>query len=197
MKNRSGFVSNSSTSSFIVSYKLPNKLYGKKMVTVLTNKEIDLLRKYGFKDTNHFSPFTYFHSDYMSNEEITGEKIKTFGHYMGYEVSVNQDDVICFLIKNNISFLASCHYDHYLAAYRKNDKYLYIINNLGIQAIGEFTMQNRINYQINIEKFVKENKNPIQKIKASEFVKNWEKLMACQDEADLNFILNEYKNKKE
>lgn len=52
----------------------------------------------------------------------------------GYSVTCNQDEVIYFLLKNNISFEANCHYGDYNVVYRKNEKDFLILQNYGIQA---------------------------------------------------------------
>jgi hypothetical protein len=88
MKIRIGFISNSSSSSFIV-YK--KRISPKDTVKLLTRKQSNLLDKFGFKGDD-FS--------------------------VSYEVICNQDEVIIFLLKNRIPFTAECHYDHETLLYQ-------------------------------------------------------------------------------
>lgn len=95
MKTRNGFVSNSSSSSFVVTHK-PIILGDKTPKRILKDSEIRKLKKYGFE----FNGYDYT-----------------------YSVSCNQDDVIEFLLKEKIPFTAECHYGHYHVFYiRETDE---------------------------------------------------------------------------
>jgi len=91
MKLRNGFVSNSSSSNFVVSNKEPH-VYPEPEEDLLSEDDMKKLRDYGFFELRdkHDKPQEF-----------------------QYEVSCNQDDVIEFLLKNNIPFEAECHYGHY------------------------------------------------------------------------------------
>lgn len=96
MKTRLGFVSNSSSSSFVVSMKEPHVYPEPK--DQLTEEDMKKLREYGFEEIkNDDSPPVEFQ----------------------YEVSCNQDEVLEFLLKNKIPFEAECHYGHYQVFYDK------------------------------------------------------------------------------
>ena len=95
MKVRNGFVSNSSSSSFVVSMKEPH-VYPMPKENVLSEEDVKKLLEYGFF-------------------EIKDDDNTT--HEFRYEMLCNQDDVIEFLLKNSIPFEAECHYGHYHVFY--------------------------------------------------------------------------------
>ncbi len=128
MKVRKGFVSNSSSSSFIIMIKeeAPTIKDKKDMFFLANDEDIKKLRNFGFQESNATSPF-------RTNEDDThGE------HYEGplsmhYYVTCNQDEVIYFLVKNNIPFKAACHYRCYFTSYRKNSNYILTARNFGYE----------------------------------------------------------------
>jgi hypothetical protein len=106
-----------------------NKIY-------LTKKDENILRKFGFKRVS------CYYANQVYEELDSKEKRKIPKDYQyGFTVSCNQDDVIYFLLKNNISFEAECHYGHYNVIYKKGSRYFLIIQNYGKQAV----MSNWIN----------------------------------------------------
>ena len=118
MKIRNGFVSNSSSSSFIV--QIEDNWFIKEGRPFNVDKEkISLLEEYGFTKTSRNTPLSF--------KERTEDEEEQ--HYMHYSVSCNEDDVMAFLMKNNIPFKASCHYDHYYIMMKKDaDLYIYASN---------------------------------------------------------------------
>ena len=110
MKIRNGFVSNSSSSSFVVivdenRLDLDGKGYG----TIATEEDIKKLKEYGFSSS---------HSLNIKKE-------------LRYYVSCNQDFVLYFLMKNNIPFKAFVHYDHEFYTYKKDSDYMLKAHNFG------------------------------------------------------------------
>jgi hypothetical protein len=123
MKKRQGFVSNSSTACFIVRHKGIDILGARKSKKgLLTKKEISILKKIGFERTHHINPLHY------SKEP---QPVETGFYNYGFDVTVNEFEIIEQLIKNNISFTASCHYDQYLVFYDKTSKKVYVFKNAG------------------------------------------------------------------
>ncbi len=126
MKFRYGFVSNSSTASFIVRIK-DDKIFTIKGEGWLASEEdIEKLKEYGFTKCNIVSPYT------MNIHPPAEEDPDDFEISMKYWVSCNQDEVMCFLVKNNIPFKASVHYDNEYWSYRKDNDYVLSAENFGV-----------------------------------------------------------------
>ena len=121
MKKRSGFVSNSSSSSFVV---VVFDYYGKR---VLSPEKEAILKEYGFAKVKTFSPLALE----MGPQPPKLGNAKEYNY--AYSVTVNQCDIICFLLKHNISFEGSCHYGHQTVVYRDQDKYFLRIPNYGLE----------------------------------------------------------------
>jgi len=137
MKTRNGFVSNSSSSSFVVKYY--DKPHGKSRQYHLDKSEISKLKKNGFKSTWRPTAHSYYMWGAMDEEEKKDEKqIDALADFLciglGKSVTCNQDDEIEFLLKNNISFIACCHYGDYHVFYKKNSKYFFKVKNVGNDA---------------------------------------------------------------
>jgi hypothetical protein len=120
-----GFISNSSSSSFIVRRYAGWDFEPKKALTTVAQEK--KLKKYGFRKTvayctDQLPPF--YDEKAWKKEQKCVAKLSPQGDYSyGYEVICNQDEVLKFLIKNKISFAAACHYGHYTVIYdAKKDK---------------------------------------------------------------------------
>jgi len=122
MKIRNGFVSNSSSSSFIVQVEksLIDDLTDDSKVNPITAENIALLEQYGFTRTS---------CGHACSWKRPKEEDPELQRFMRYDVSCNEEFVMAFLMKNNISFKASCHYDHYFVLFEKDeDLYVYAHN---------------------------------------------------------------------
>jgi len=121
MKIRQGFVSNSSSSSFIVQY---NNMLEPDEIPISDDK-VMLLEKFGFWKTAGYYPDQV---DRGTDREFTFTEDCSYNY--GYDISCNEWDVLEFLIKNEIPFKASCHYEHYYVEYDGQDSII-IARNYG------------------------------------------------------------------
>jgi len=124
MKIRNSFVSNSSSSSFIIQvYK-----FDEKNTRRITEVQEKLLVDNGFEFTMQIDPA------YLSREDLVAiwEK-ETFWddtYNYGFVVECNQDNTISFLLKNKIPFVADVHYGHKSIRYEGKET-VYIARNFG------------------------------------------------------------------
>lgn len=150
MKTRNGFVSNSSSSSFVVMRKdyLDNTTY-------LSKEDEKKLRKFGFKKVSCcYADQVEFN---LFDQEMGNEVSKEYQY--GYFVSCNQDNVIWFLLKNNITFEGFCNYGHYHVFYQKDSKHFVIIPNYGQQAtMTNWRSDKNYNKLLNDKKFTRDSK---------------------------------------
>lgn len=145
MKIRSGFVSNSSSSSFVVPYRDRILKAGEKPYydVVLTPEEKEKLETLGFKPT-HCKPELVYYSECLTNdsslwatsdiptESIAGSTLPCLPSGLGFYVICNEDEILESLLKLNVSFEALCHYGHYTIKYKKDSKFFDVYMNLGI-----------------------------------------------------------------
>ena len=119
MKLRNGFVSNSSSSSFIVRLK---DWANPDVAEDLSMKDINKLKQYGF----------YFSYAAFPNqiESCKPHHVQGTGCSLCYDVGCNEDLTIDFLIKNEIPFMADLHYGHFSMSYDGDDT-VYIFTNFG------------------------------------------------------------------
>ena len=133
MKIKSGFVSNSSTSSFIVKYRddfdaIDAIKSHKKIPVLLSKEEIKLLEDFGFQKVCTSLPS---HIDSPEDLEEYRHVKGDYGWHFGYWVSVNQDEVILFLLENNIPFRASAQYQNEFWLYEKDSENILVFPNFG------------------------------------------------------------------
>jgi len=147
MKIRHGFVSNSSSSSFVVRHRLIlDEIHGIK--PRLSDKQIKLLKDYGFFAINHDSPSELElgirrDADYKSNippeprvdEDdfiIEVDQYFKFELNYGYYIMCNQGEVITWLLENRIPFLATINYGHQHVFWKGGNHKMVIAQNYGL-----------------------------------------------------------------
>lgn len=160
MKTRLGFVSNSSSSSFIVTNKENIYMNDGDDKEKLTNKQKRLLLDKGFEYVNVHNPrelLTFYFSDFYDKVKekpklTKGEKesLKNLGvrdstmrlvskqetnARFGLVVPCNQDEIIYFLLSNRIPFRASTQYGNEAVIYGKGKHYFYHFHDLGAHAL--------------------------------------------------------------
>ena len=122
MKIRNGFVSNSSSSSFVVKartakYKPSKENPGcqkfDKWIPTLTKVQVGKLKQFGFRMTWAHSPSQVPATREQRDEHEAWVIQNPDSDYSwGYEVTCNQDEVFQFLLENDIPFAAEEHYGH-------------------------------------------------------------------------------------
>lgn len=179
MKIRNGFVSNSSSSSFIVRWKEHDfdSVSVSKPTVLLTPEEVKKLKKFGFKPSTAYTAIQYE----MASPEFKG---KDEDKRLAYNISCNQTDVIYWLLKNNIGFEAACHHGDYTVVYRKDEKFFYTLYNIGLQSIASIRCGDDPN------EIIREAKEHVdfyfRKDSVSEFITKEEKYMKGKEEDDEN-----------
>lgn len=132
MKIRTGFVSNSSSSSFVV--RVHEAKHGKdgKFVcykNILTPTKEKKLRQFGFFKTYAYSPHQVparADEQRLEEKDVVDSKYENFNY--GYDITCNQDDVTHFLLKNRIPFVSEQHYGHRHVFYDGKDKVVEAVN---------------------------------------------------------------------
>jgi len=141
MKLRNGFISNSSSSSFIISTGEHEKIWTEmghkvELNKIATDEDIKKLIEYGFKPRqDEISPtcleLAYpVDLDYTETIDINNTGKTPECYY--YQVVCNEDNVLYFLIKNNIPFKASTHYGHETYIYERNSDIIWHMENIGV-----------------------------------------------------------------
>lgn len=117
MKLRNGFVSNSSTASFLVE---TSSMCGR---PAPTKSQVKKLLEYGFKKSTAYYP------EQIRWDEKVPAKEKFYNY--AYEVICNEDETLKWLVKNKIPFRAECHYGQYNVIYNKDAKVVISLRNNG------------------------------------------------------------------
>ena len=128
MKIRNGFVSNSSSSSFVVQIK---EVFSKDDKRIVNEEDIKKVLDFGFVISETGSPFMVQINTCHEEEKKIKEEDVEDEYFLKYYVMCNQDDVIKFLVQNNIPFSASIHYGQQYYQFYKNSDKLFVVKNLG------------------------------------------------------------------
>jgi hypothetical protein len=126
MKTRNGFVSNSSSSSFVVAVIAD---FDKIKKPLITKKQRKLLKKLGFLPTSFYGPSLLHRGNWV---DYRAKFNKKKAYYLGFYIECNQDDILYELIKARIPFAASCHYGHETYLYDGGNEFV-CIRNLGLE----------------------------------------------------------------
>jgi hypothetical protein len=130
MKTRSGFVSNSSSSSFVVRRWDDMNKKPKKLLSAGDEK--------GLQSLGYTLQGAYYPNQITDNRpekprtKLEKEFIETMGNWCR-TVTCNQEDEIYFLLKARISFMADIHYEHRSMIYDGKTDVLLIAQNFGKQ----------------------------------------------------------------
>lgn len=175
MKIRAGFVSNSSTASFVVKtrpdeWDIMMDRVEKKDIPILPQEKVDFLKKCGFVPIKDNDPFRRELNNCGGDYLVEGDtKDDTF---LGYWMVCNQDFVAELLIAHDIPFKASIHYSHSLYSYDPKDEYLYILANFGIEYLNRpKDLEEIMNDPERRELYDTE---PLRKISKEEFLKDYD-----------------------
>ncbi len=128
MKNRHGFVSNSSSSSFVVRYRQTSWVGPEedKQTYFLSKEQLKKLKKYGFEYNRANNPYCIY-----NNVEKSLKAFKRWDNVnLSYSVICNQDGVIYFLLKEKIPFVALCHYDQEIVTWDGKNENFYQTDNI-------------------------------------------------------------------
>ncbi len=164
MKIRAGFVSNSSTASFIVKTRPSewDNLFDKEAtVLTLSQGKIELLKKHGFWPTKETNPFAREWGVILGKTDDDT--------FLTFKISCNHDYVLQFLVANDIPFKAAVHYGEELYSYDIEDENIYILRNFGMEFMNNpKKLEGRID---NPENWM--NLDPLTKISKKEFLEGY------------------------
>lgn len=136
MKIRDGFVSNSSSSSFVVRVRAseydvicqdPFKVKRKAGDMLITDEQLEALKAFRFEfalDTLHASQV-----EMGMKPKKASVKRATMAHL---SVHCNESEVVEFLVKNRIPFEGVGHYGHYSIFLRPDQDKVYVAENMGL-----------------------------------------------------------------
>jgi len=143
MKTRNGFVSNSSSASFVVPLEVVTHHGNNKTTrkTLLSPEEIELLITYGFWKSCNRDPFSHSEWGYNCNkcEGNTNKELCSSDvfrdMYLRYDISCNEGEPIQFLLEHNIPFYAGMDYEGQLMVYKRGMTKVLILQNEGIRYV--------------------------------------------------------------
>lgn len=113
MKIRNGFVSNSSSGSFVVQrYEWLSSAKRGEDARLITEEQEKKLLAFGFKHTNYSSPHGIEYRSWKEEWCLGEDEEVTFHTSLGYFSVVNSEEITCFLIELGVPFRAMNHYGH-------------------------------------------------------------------------------------
>ena len=115
MKQRNGFISNSSSSSFVVRAR-------KKETKLITQEQEQFLIGNYFKGCKYI--YSYLIEISHHKPELQTENPEAYF----YQVDCNEDEIITLLLQERIPFFATCHYGSYTISYQGGDIFREIQN---------------------------------------------------------------------
>lgn len=174
MKIRLGFVSNSSTASFVVKTRpdewdiMMNRVE-KNDIPTLPAEKVELLKKCGFVPIKDNDPFRKELN--LCGEDYTVKADTIDDTFLGYWMVCNQDFVLEFLVAHDIPFKASVHYSQSLYSYDPKNGYVYILANFGIEYLRDpKELEERMNDPETRELY---NIEPLRKVSKEDFLKGY------------------------
>lgn len=146
MKIRIGFISNSSSSSFVVPIR-KIEIINRGGNLVISIDKLKKLLEYGFKPTVYSTP------SMLENSSMCMKSIEVLplenAEALAYQVTCNELDVIATLLRLDVSFQASCHYGHESVFHKAGSKDVWFIHNPGV----EYEMYGLESLQEDIQEF--------------------------------------------
>ena len=141
MKVRNYFVSNSSSSSFVVpllKQSFDREVGVRTKTTFLSDVQTTKLKEYGFKLTSRpYYPTTEGKDWSLGKSKFEIASLDKLNPYQNiwfyFSVACNQDDVLRFLVTNGIPFIASVHYGHATYVWRPVEDIIHVLPNLGVE----------------------------------------------------------------
>jgi hypothetical protein len=140
MKIRTNFVSNSSSSSFIVNRRHE---YNKDRPLLLSSEQEQLLKDNGFRLGICYFP-NQIANDEVFELPLSADELAIANWCKS--VTCNQDDEIGFLLRHRISFMADVHYEHSSMLYDGTSDVLLIAENFGKQM--QMAGEGKINFDV-------------------------------------------------
>lgn len=174
MKIRNGFVSNSSSSSFVVNIEPEDKFWNDKLRVDLTSKQLEILLQAGFQFTDAWmanDPMKIELSSYsIEGKDELSRVDPAQAKYAFYSVICNEDEIIEVLLKHKISFSATVHYGHYHYIYDAKTDELTVAKNYGMIS-SMYGIRNTLETEAQMKEYTDHVESPIVTYRGKEYLK--------------------------